>query len=300
MPKFVPWNSQPLDAWAERYAAGAFIDLAGRSTHYIEKGEGPPLILLHGFFYDSYLWAQNVDTLAREFKVYVPDLWGFGYSTREPMDYGYALYAEQVRLFMDGLGIERAVLAGQSMGGGTAVKFCVAHRARVEKLLLVAPAGMPNPMPWVGKFFALPGVGEYFLSRSTDAVRKSNLKRVFLHRRETLTPAYFENVTRHHKIKGTTESSLAVLRNDFFDKLGEEIDMLGTMDVPSLIVWGREDKAIPVDRGKRMQRVLTGSRLEIVDGAGHALNSECPGQFNRLALGFLGADRCLAGPGRGL
>ncbi len=64
---------------------------------------------------------------------------------------------------MDSLGISRASLVGQSMGGGTAILFCVQHRERVNKLLLVAPAGLPNPLPLTGKFFKLPRIGEFFL-----------------------------------------------------------------------------------------------------------------------------------------
>ena len=96
MSEFIPWNSQPLDVWASKYAPDKFIDLDGRRTHYIEKGEGNPVILLHGFFYDSYLWAANIDALAKNFKVYALDLWGFVYSTREPLDYDYQLYVDQV------------------------------------------------------------------------------------------------------------------------------------------------------------------------------------------------------------
>ena len=60
MSEFIPWDSQPLDVWASKYAPGKFVDLDGRRTHYIEKGEGKPVLLLHGFFYDSYLWAANI------------------------------------------------------------------------------------------------------------------------------------------------------------------------------------------------------------------------------------------------
>ena len=63
MAQFVPWSSQPLDEWAKKYAAGKFIDLDGLSMHYIEKGEGDPVILLHGFFYDSFMWNKNMDVL---------------------------------------------------------------------------------------------------------------------------------------------------------------------------------------------------------------------------------------------
>jgi pimeloyl-ACP methyl ester carboxylesterase len=110
MTDFISWDSQPIDIFAQKYAKGKFIDLNGRSTHYIEKGDGDVIILLHGFFYDSYMWEKNIDILAEQFKVYALDLWGFGFSTREPLDYGYPLYSEQVLLFMDNLGIQRASL----------------------------------------------------------------------------------------------------------------------------------------------------------------------------------------------
>jgi len=287
MSEFIHWNSQPLDVWASKYAQGKFVELDGRTTHYIEKGEGKAVILLHGFFYDSYLWAANIDVLAEEFRVYALDLWGFGYSTRELMDYGYQLYADQVLLFMDSLGIQRASLAGQSMGGGTAIMFCVKHRQRVNKLLLVDPAGIPNPLPLTGKFFNLPRIGEFFLGLSTNAVRRKNLGDLWIHNQELLTESYFENVTRFHKIKGTTEASLAILRKEFFDTLSDEIRRLGQEGVPILIVWGREDKAVPLRCGREMHRILKGSRLEIIDDAGHVPNFERAEVFNELALDFL-------------
>jgi pimeloyl-ACP methyl ester carboxylesterase len=287
MPDFIPWNSQPLDFWASKHAEGKFIDLEGRSTHYIEKGDGEPVILIHGFFYDSYMWSGNIDALAEHFKVYAIDLWGFGYSTRQPLDYGYQLYANQVLMFMDSLDIPRAVLVGQSMGGGTAIKLCAQYRERVNKLLLVDAGGMPNPRPLVGRFLALPRVGEFFLSLNTDAIRRKNLRDIFIHNKEVITQSYFENVTRFHKIKGTNEASLTILRRDFFDKLSDEIHQLGKMDVPIMIVWGREDRGIPLDRGEKMHRILEGSRLEIIDDAGHVPNSERSEVFNQLSLSFL-------------
>jgi pimeloyl-ACP methyl ester carboxylesterase len=273
----IPWNSQPLDVWAEKHAQGKFIDLAGRATHYIERGEGEPVILLHGYFYDSYLWAANLDVLAERFKVYALDLWGFGYSTREPMDYGYPLYAEQVLMYMDGLGIQRASLMGQSMGGGTAILFCVEHRDRVRKLVLVEPAGWPQPLPLIGKLFNLPRVGEFLLALNTDAVRKGLLANQWVFNKDLLTETYFENVTRFHKVKGTTEAFLAILRKQFFHTLSDELHRLGQMDVPILLVWGREHSPIALHSGEEMHRVLEG----------HVPNYERPVLFNELAMNFL-------------
>lgn len=287
MSQSVRWNSQPLDLWADKYAQGKFIDLGGRKTHYIEKGEGKPLILLHGFFYDSHLWADNIDALAQRFKVYALDLWGCGYSAREPLDFGYPQYAEQLRLFMDAMGIERASFVGQSMGAGTAIKFCVQHRHRVEKLVLVSAAGLPNPLPAMAKFFNLPMIGEFFMGLNTDAFRKIALKDIFIHDRTLVTDRYFDDVTRPQKIENTIAAGLKIQRNEFFDTLSEEISALGEMDVPTLLVWGREDKAIPLRLGREMHRLLKGSQLEILDNAGHVPNFEQAARFNQLAVGFL-------------
>jgi pimeloyl-ACP methyl ester carboxylesterase len=287
MGAFIPWNSKPLDEWAYQHARGKFIDLNGRKTHYIEKGEGKPVILIHGFFYDSYMWAENIDALAVHFKVYALDLWGCGYSTRDPLDYGYPLYAEQLLQFMDHLGIQRASLVGQSMGAGTAILFTTQHRSRVEKLVLVDAAGLPNPLPFMAKVFNLPGVGEFFMGLKTDEIRKAGLKTSFIHNEKLLTRDYLENVTRPHKIRRSTEIGMQIQRAQFFDKLSDEIDQLAPMEVPTLLVWGREDRAVPLERGEELNRILTGSRLEVLDHAGHVPNFERADVFNPLVVDFL-------------
>jgi pimeloyl-ACP methyl ester carboxylesterase len=287
MTEFIPWNSQPLDEWAKKYAAGKFIDLDGYSTHYIEKGEGEPVILIHGFLYNSYTWNNNIDALADRFKVYALDLWGFGYSTREPLDYGYPLYADQLLKFMDALNIQKASLVGHSMGGGTCIFFSVQHRERVNKVILVDPAGMPNPLPLIGKIANLPKVGEFLLGLKGNFYREMVLSTTFIYDKGFITDSYFENVTRFHKIKGTTEVLLKILRKQFFHTLLDEIRRLGEIDVSILIIWGRHDKAVPFERGQEMHKILRGSRLEIFEQMGHCPHDEQSQKFNQLALDFL-------------
>ena len=221
--------------------------------------------------------------------MYALDLWGCGYSARDPLDFGYPQYAEQVRLFMDAMAIERASFAGQSMGAGTAIKFCVQHRYRVEKLVLVSSAGLPNPLPAIGRFFNLPMIGEFFLGLNTDVFRKIALKNIFIQDKRLVTDRYFENVTRPQKIERSLEASLKIQRDEFFGTLSDEIRVLGDMAVPTLLVWGREDKAVPLRLGQDMHRILKGSRLEILDNAGHVSNFEQAARFNQLALEFLQA-----------
>jgi len=287
MTGFVPWNSQPLEDWASMYAPGKFIELDGLSTHYIEKGSGEPIILLHGFFFDTYMWNKNIDVLAERYKVYAFDLWGFGYSTRESLDYGYPLYTKQLRKFMEALEIPKASLIGQSMGGGTIINFTISNRERVNKIILVSAAGMPNRLPIMGRISNLPRLGEFLYGLNNNFVRRMTLGNTFLHNKHLITEEYFENATRFHKIRGSTEVMLHVTRKQFFYTLIEEIKKLSLLDVPILVVWGREEKTISLDVGEEMHKILKGSRLEILDHAGHCSHDDQYALFNQLALDFL-------------
>ena len=228
-----------------------------------------------------------MDVLSTRFKVYAPDHWGFGYSTREPLDYGYPLYVDQLLGFMDKLGLEQASLVGHSIGGGTAILFAVQSRKRVNKLVLVDSAGIPNPLPFRAKLFNLPGVGEFLMRLNTDAVRKKNLADLWIHDMENVSDQDFENLMRFQKIKGSNEVLLSVLRKQFFNTLGDEINQLAKLDIPVLIVWGGDEANIPLERGQEMHQILQGSRLEIIKGAGHMPNFEKPEVFNELAIDFL-------------
>ena len=288
----VKWESQSLDGWAKKHAKGKFIELDGHQTHYIEQGEKRdeqvPVILLHGFFYDSFMWASNIDTFAKQHKVYAPDLWGFGYSTREMLDFGYELYVKQLKLFMDALGIEKAIVVGQSFGGGVAIKFAVDYPERVDKLIFVSAAGMPNKQPMMAKIInAVPALGHFMYGLNTDNIRKKGLLDFFIYDEKLLTKEYFDNVTRFHKVKGTVDVMLDIMRRDFFFTLHDEIHQLAQLNKDILIVWGREDKGNPLRLGQALHEILKGSVLEVIDGAKHVANSEKPELFNHAVADFL-------------
>jgi pimeloyl-ACP methyl ester carboxylesterase len=287
MSAFVPWNSQPLDAWASKYAEGRFVDLNSHRAHYIERGEGKPVILLHGFNYDAFLWAANIDFLAEKFRVCALDLWGFGYSSRKPMDYSYQLYADQVLDFMDALGIYKASIVGQSMGGGTAILFAVQHPERVSKLVLVDPGAMPQPYPLVVRLSSLPKVGEFFFGLKTDRIRRKTLADMWFYDKSLVTDDYFEKASRYQKIAGTSEAALAILRKRFFYTLEDEVHRLSRTGIPVLTVFGREDKGVSPKSGEEIHKTCKGSRLEFIEKAGHLPNYERSETFNRMAMEFL-------------
>lgn len=285
--EFTPWNSQPLEVWRERYAEGSFIDLAGRRTHFVERGQGKPVVLIHGFNLDHNTWIKNLDQLAARFKVYAPDLWGQGFSTRQPLDYGYDLFEEQIRLFMEALDIQKASLVGHSMGGGTSIVFSLNNRDRVEKLVLADSTGIPTPLPFRSKVFRLQGVSEFLMSLRTDRIRRMNLEDMWIHDRESLTEDVYQKLVLYQKIEGSTEALLTILRKDFFNTLEDEIRELGQRDVPTLMIWGREDRVLPLHCAEEMHRLIPTSRLEILDNAGHLANFDRADEFNERVIEFL-------------
>jgi pimeloyl-ACP methyl ester carboxylesterase len=256
----------------------------------MERGQGESVLLVHGFNLDSATWVKNVDPLAEHFHVFAPDLWGEGFSTRQPLDYGYPLYKEQILIFMDALGIESASLVGHSMGGGISTVFTLEHPERVEKLVLVDSTGIPASLPFRAKIFRLRGVAELLLSLPTDMTRRRNLEDFWIYNKDLLTDNDYEDFTRFQKIEGTTEALLAILRKNFFNTLHEELQALGKLDVPVHIVWGREDKSLPLRSGQEMHRLIEGSKLAIVDDAGHMPNFERADVFNKLVMEFLLGD----------
>ena len=287
MGTFVPWDSQPLDDWAQVHPPGYMVDLAGRRTHFVKKGEGPPVLLIHGFNLDHNTWSANIDVLARYFTVYAVDLWGSGYSTREPLDYGFPLFSEQIHLLMNHLGLGKAHLVGHSMGGGTCIAFSAAHHERVERLVLVDSVGIPRPATLRERIFRLPWLPELLMRLPTDFIRRKNLRDFWIHDPELLTDEVFKVLTGFQKIEGTTLAALSILRRDFFNTLGMEIDRLGELEIPTTILWGRHDDAVPIEAGWAMHGRLPGSRFEVFDHSSHMPNFDEPDRFNDLVVGFL-------------
>lgn len=289
MATFIPWDSQPLSDWAHKHARGDFIDLDGHQTHYIEKGEGEPVVLIHGFFYDTHMWDDNIDALAERYKVFAIDLWGFGYSTREELDVSYSLYSRQLSLFLEAMNIHRANLIGQSMGGGTIVNYAANYGPeRIKKIVLVEPSILPNKVPAMGQISILPGVGEFLFGIDSNFMRKLTLGNTFIHNKELLTPDYIEKVTRFQKVENTTRIMLRILRKKFFFTLENEVRQFGEMGVPTLVVAGHQSAGISPELSRQVHQIIKGSRFKVYDSAGHCPHNDQSEQFNRDVLAFLG------------
>jgi pimeloyl-ACP methyl ester carboxylesterase len=265
------------------------VTVDGKKVHYLEKGSGSPVILIHGFLYHTVMWQKNIDALAEKFKVYAIDLWGFGYSERLPqLNYSFALYGNQVKGFMDAIGISKAALVGQALGGGVAVYLAAKYPGKVDRLILIDPAVTPYPDTIVGTIYKLPGAGELLNLLPGDFLMKNNLKSLWFYNPNKVTDAYAEEVLQPLCIKGSHEVLMHVLRNVLKEPFVEnEAKELSRGDLPILLIHGREDKAVPLNNSRFLNKLWKNSRLVIFDRAGHSPHEEHPEKFNAIALGFL-------------
>lgn len=273
----------------QQFAKGKFITIDGKKIHYIEKGNGRPIILIHGFFYHTVMWKKNLDELAKKFKVFAIDLWGWGYSERlEPIEYSFELYGKQVSGFMDAMNIKESALVGQSMGGGISVYVAAHHPERVDRLILIDPAVIPFPTSTIGKIYQLPFIGEFLNAIPGDALMESNIKSIWFYDKKKVTDEYVKEVLQPSCLKGSHAGAMYILRNVLKPPYVEaEANLLAKMNKPILIIHGREDKAVPLDRSQALNDLWKGSKLVVFEKAGHSPHEEYPGRFNKLAIDFL-------------
>src|SRR4030042_5070689 len=211
LPYLNPKDTMTYEEAVSKWAQGKFVLVDGKKVHYLEKGEGKPVILIHGFLYHTVMWKKNIDDLAKKFKVYAVDLWGWGYSERlKENEYSFERYGKQIIGFMDALKINKASLVGQSMGGGISVYVAAHFPERVDRLLLGDPAVIPYPMTTTGMIYQLPFVGEFLNALPGDGLAKNNIKTVWFYDPQKVTDDYAEEVLRPTRIKGSSGGMLYI------------------------------------------------------------------------------------------
>ncbi len=267
---------------------GRYIDIGGELVHYVEKGAGEPLVLIHGFLCWSYSWRYNLDALAERYRALALDLRGFGLTERNSRR-GHTLsdQVEVVRAFMDAVGVQRAVLCGHSMGGEIAMRFALRYPERVGALVLVSASGYVRWEKRVLERLALgmPGISSLF-------VRAAVMNRGFAARSlgeaykrpGRFTEADLDAYLLPAAAPGTHKSFVKVLRDvDFGATAGE----LGRVAHRALVIWGEDDPWLPLRHGQRLAKELPNAELVVIPACGHAPQEEYPEEFNEIVLTFL-------------
>jgi pimeloyl-ACP methyl ester carboxylesterase len=253
----------------------------------IEGRDDPTVVFVHGHLAASASWKEVLGTVAPGRQAIAVDLPGFGYSDRPwPFDYTVAGEAAAVLGFLDARGIGRFVLIGNSLGGTTAMWLAAEHPERVAALVLVAPATASSTIPWPVHILRAPLLGELALGLSTRRSVAFGLRHKIYARAENVAEERVDDAWLPLTIPGTRRAALAAIRADPRRYAGLET----RVRVPTLIVWGREDRLLPVRHAEALAARMPGARLVILSDAGHLPQREVPREFSEAVVSFLGRE----------
>jgi len=275
------------------------VDAAGCSIFVRESGDGPPVVLLHGFPQTGRCWQRVARALSEQHRVLVPDLPGYGRSAR-PTSYDSSTLASTVAAFMEAAGAPRAAVVGHDWGGGVAFRLASGHADRVERLAVINSPYRTLDLRhgWHMLFFNLPLVPEVVLtaagdrwidfilraaSEAEDAFEPDALAEYHdayrtLERKRSAF-AYYRTVTRR-----IIASKLPTRRLPVRARPGPR----ASIDMPTLVIWGALDKALPLALAKGIVKEIPQARLETIPDAGHFVPEERPERVAQLLKEFLG------------
>jgi pimeloyl-ACP methyl ester carboxylesterase len=256
------------------------IAVAGHRIAYDRKGDGPPVVLLHGGVGDRRTWRPQLDDLSDEFTVVAWDAPGYGGSSDPPDAFPLADVADCLAAFIDALGLGRPHVVGLSFGGGLALELYGRHPAVPRTLVLAgAYAGWAGSLP-----------AEVIEQRLQLALRASELPpdQLVAGMLPTLfsesAPAglvaeFATSMAEFHPV-GLRANARAFAEADLRD-------VLPRIDVPTLVLHGGEDVRAPLNVAQELHARIPGSRLVVMDGVGHASSVEAPQRFNAEVRAFL-------------
>ncbi|TCK25252.1 alpha/beta fold hydrolase [Pseudonocardia endophytica] len=261
-------------------------------------GSGSPLVLVHGIGDSSATWESVLPALARRHLVVAPDLLGHGHSDKPRADYSVAAYANGVRDLLGVLGLERVTLVGHSLGGGVAMQFAYQYPDRVERLVLVGSGGAGPEVTPLLRAASLPGA-----QLAMAALRLPGVRLQIGALAEALRLAGGDlGVDARELLRVVDALPDATARAAFLRTLRAVVDWRGqvvtmldrcylTRGMPTLLVWGGRDAVVPVAHAHRAHAAMPGSRLEIVEGAGHFPFHTDPARFVALVDEFVASTR---------
>jgi pimeloyl-ACP methyl ester carboxylesterase len=267
------------------------VRIKGHTLFYVFKGEGDPIILIHGFGAGLWVWEKQIDFLSRFYRVYALDLIGHGFSDRPRIDYTPEAYVEYLKGFMDETGIEQATLIGNSMGGGISWAMAVTFPERVGQLVLINSAP-PDVLKQVrnDSFRTLAAIRNipvlpYLVIASRTKQGIKWILQECVADITTITPAVLNRQYQLSKIEGTTWALYSTFKN------AEEAlaykDGLRQIRHPTLLIWGKRDLVFPPDVGEALHGEIGNSKLILIEDSGHIPMWETPDEVNKAILSFL-------------
>jgi pyruvate dehydrogenase E2 component (dihydrolipoamide acetyltransferase) len=270
---FVPGESDE-DAGAEPET----VQVEAGTLRYLRQGEaGDAVVLLHGFGGDLNNWLFATPALAADHTVYALELLGHGGSSKDVGAGDLELLVDAAEQFLNALALERAHLVGHSLGGLVAASLALRDPSRALSLTLVASAGLGEEIN-----------SEYvdrFVSASSRRDLKPALELLFADS-DQVTRQLVDDVLKYKRIDGV-DAALRSMADQIFGDGHQHVllaDRLAELEVPLLVVWGAEDRIIPVEHARRAPEKAT---VYVLEGSGHSPHLEAAGEFNRAVEDFL-------------
>lgn len=270
-----------------------YLELHGDRIAYREAGQGHALLLIHGMAGSSATWRAIIGPLSKKYRVIAPDLLGHGESAKPRGDYSLGAFAVFLRDLLDELGVVSATVVGQSLGGGIAMQFTHQHRDYCERLALIGSGGLGQELSPVLRLLSAPGaelvlpvvaprpvlnlgnkLGAWLTSAGIQAPRAGEMWQAYC----SLSDAR------------TRQAFLRTLRS-VVDYRGQAVSALNKLHVaaglPSILIWGDQDRIIPVAHAYAAHDALDGSRLEVLKGVGHFPHAEAPSAVVEILENFI-------------
>ncbi len=267
------------------------IQINGHTIFYTVKGEGKPLLLIHGYGAGLWVWEKQVDLLSQSYRVCALDLIGHGFSDRPKILYTPEAYIHFLRDFMDGVGIEKASLVGSSMGGGIAWAMAILYPERVDRLILI-DCVPPDVLHQVKNeslrtLVAIKGIP--ILPYLVVAARgKHSIEWILVECVSDIrlvTPEVVDRQYQLSKIKGTTWVLYSTLKHA--KEALKLKDQFSLIRKPTLFIWGEKDLIFPPAVGEGLHQAIVGSKFQMIKKGGHIPMWEAPVEVNQAILSFL-------------
>lgn len=267
-----------------------FIDVDDVRVHYQEAGEvnAPALVLIHGFASSTLVWSKVFLRFANSgYRVIAVDMLGYGYSAK-PKNGEYTI-AGQARLLtrlLDQLGIARAMFVGSSYGGAVAATCALDYADRVEKLVLVGTVNNNRPLAFkLMRVFGSPVFGDVVspLLIGSRRLLRRRMKRVYDRHSWVLDERRVD--ARHLPLRaaGTQRAIIRTVRRWDAERISRDAHLINQ---PTLLLWGENDREIPLADGERLHAEIPGSRLIVFLNCGHLPHEEFPEAFTNVVVDF--------------
>ncbi len=275
-----------------------YVEIHGHRRAFVRVGSGPALLLLHGLGCDHTTWSPVIDALAERHTVIAPDLLGHGRSAKPRADYSIGGYANGMRDLLTVLGVDKATVVGHSFGGGVAMQFGYQFPERAERLVLVGSGGLGPEVAYGIRAITTPGFDQAMALLTLPGVRHANLAALRIVAATGLkqTRDLSEAAAIYDSFKDPrARAAIRTVVRAVVDWQGQIVTMADraylTDAMPMAVVWGREDRVIPVRHAEAAAVLAPRARVEIIDDAGHFPHKDHPERFVEIVHDFVRTTR---------